>query len=343
MHEFVIQRGVNIGGWLSQSKRTDAEREARFTRDDIQFIKEYGFDHIRIPVDEEYFWDEKLNPHSFGWTLLDRCLDWCEDFGLRVIVDLHILRSHYFNASQRPLFTDPEAPKRLALIWKSLAEFLGRRGADLLAYELLNEPVADDHEDWNRVYPYPYRAIREREPDRIIILGSNRWNQAATFPALRIPPADRNLILTFHYYNSMLITHYRAHFVKGCAAYDGPIAYPGKPVPDAVFSSLRPEVQELIGQWNTHYDRSVMEEELAGPLAVREKTGIPLYCGEFGVIGNAPAEIRRAWARDFGAVLDKHAIAWAPWNYCERRPSGFTLFDEQRVPSTFTEGLMGDS
>ena len=50
---FDIRRGVNVGGWLSQSRRRGQERREYFKRDDARKIADLGLDHIRLPVDEE--------------------------------------------------------------------------------------------------------------------------------------------------------------------------------------------------------------------------------------------------------------------------------------------------
>jgi len=36
------------------------ERESFFVEDDIRFIDSIGYDHIRLPVDEEQMWDEQV-------------------------------------------------------------------------------------------------------------------------------------------------------------------------------------------------------------------------------------------------------------------------------------------
>src|SRR5688500_16437902 len=54
---FSVKRGTNIAHWLSQSKRRGRERSEFFTRRDVEYIKSAGFDHIRLPVDEEQLWD----------------------------------------------------------------------------------------------------------------------------------------------------------------------------------------------------------------------------------------------------------------------------------------------
>lgn len=337
--DFAIKRGVNLGGWISQSRLTPEQQEAYIAERDIKRIARGGFDHIRLPVDEEQLWDEHGSRNERTWTLLDRCLDQCAEQGLRAVVDLHILRSHYFNAPERPLFSDPQAPERFAEIWRELSARLHRRPLEMVAYELMNEPVADDPEDWNRVYPHPYRAIRETEPERVIVLGGNRWSNVVDIGTLRIPEGDHNMIITFHYYNPMYLTHYRARFVKACAAYDGPVRYPGRPIPKDKWETLPDELRVNTEDWNEPYDASKMEEELAGALAIREKTGLPLYCGEFGVIGNVPGDLQRAWARDLGTVLEKNGIAWAVWSYTSRSDTGFRVFDADGRPTPVYEGL----
>lgn len=336
MTEFTVRRGMNIGGWLSQSKRRGEERRALFGADDISSLAELGFDHLRIPVDEEQLWSESGERETEAWDLLNAALDACEAAGLRVIVDLHILRCHYFNAPERPLFTDPAAPGHFADLWRDLSAGLSDRAVGQVAYELLNEAVAADSADWNRVYPFAYRSIREREADRVIVLGSNSWNQAATFDDLVIPAGDRNLILTFHFYNPMLVTHYQASFVPECKAYDGPISYPGLPISGADCARLTPEVRKGVAKWNRHYDTGVMLADLAAPLNARERTGLPLYCGEFGVIQNAPAGISERWHRDLIGLLESLNIGWGSWNY----KGGFGMTDSTGKPHEFLRDLL---
>jgi endoglucanase len=67
--------------------------------------------------------------------------------------------------------------------------------------------------------------------------------------------------------------------------------------------------------WNAPFDRSTMVADLAQPLAVRERTGLPLYCGEFGCYVKTPQPIRLAWYVDMMATFKQFGIAWANWDY----------------------------
>jgi endoglucanase len=321
---FQVHRGTNISHWLSQSERRGAERAAWFTREDVQYITRLrpaglqgagrGFDHIRIPIDEVQMWDEAGHREAEAFDLLDAALDWCAEAGLRAIVDLHIVRSHYFNDREEPrLFTDRAEEARFVGLWRDLSSRLQNRSNDWVAYELLNEAVARDPEDWNRVAMAAFAALRGREPERTIVLGSNWFNQYHTFERLTVPD-DQNLVLTYHYYSPMLITHHQARWWDG-GVYAGPIHYPGTPIAAQDLEGLDESFLEHAGEWNAPFDRSRMVTDLAQPLAVRERTGLPLYCGEFGCYEKTPQAIRLAWYHDIIQTFKEHDIAWANWDY----------------------------
>jgi len=133
----------------------------------------------------------------------------------------------------------------------------------------------------------------------------------------------------------MHVTHYRAPFAKECAAYGGPAQYPGLPIPQTEFDRLPAETQRLVAKWNKHYDAGVMAGDFLWPLATAARTKLPLYCGEFGVIRNAPPEIRDAWHRDFIGTLEAHGIPWAVWNY-----KGWGFFDRDGVEDPVLHELL---
>ena len=46
-----FEKGINLGGWLSQWDLTDREHlETFITEQDIQDIRAMGADHVRLPV-----------------------------------------------------------------------------------------------------------------------------------------------------------------------------------------------------------------------------------------------------------------------------------------------------
>lgn len=65
--------------------------------------------------------DKNGDRHEDAFQLMTNCIDWCAEKNLRVIVDLHILRSHHFNAEEKPLWT---IPQRTGKVLQSLARFI---------------------------------------------------------------------------------------------------------------------------------------------------------------------------------------------------------------------------
>ena len=93
---FDINKGVNISNWLSQ---VDAIPANGFSQAEAQKLAGYGFDHIRLPIDEKLFFTEDGQKIPEAFTLLHNAIGWCRDAGMKVIVDLHVLRDHNFNTT----------------------------------------------------------------------------------------------------------------------------------------------------------------------------------------------------------------------------------------------------
>jgi endoglucanase len=306
---FAIHRGINLSHFLSQSDKRGDVRESFIQREDIVFIKSQGFDHVRLPVDEEQLWTENGEMEPEAFRLLHLTLSWCQEVDLRVIVDLHTLRSHHFNAAhdgkKNTLFTDDAAVILLAQFWKDLTNELKAYPIDFLAYEILNEPVADDHEDWNRVANHALKEVRKSEKDRWIIIGANRWQSVDLVDKLNLPEEDRRIILGFHFYTPMILTHYRAYW-SYIGPYDGPVQYPGVTVlkEDADQFRTQPGFENFdIEDAGLTFNREVLESKLECALAFSTKTKRPLYCGEFGCYAKSPREDHLRWSRDFISIL----------------------------------------
>lgn len=307
--------GTNISHWLSQSEKRGKQRIDWFIREDVSRIADMGFNHIRIPIDEVQMWREDGSVDNESFDLLNSSIYWCERENLKAIVDLHILRNHYFNdrSGVSTLFTDPDEMERFAGLWRSISRETGFWSEKILAYEILNEPVAPDNEDWNRVCGYVFKALREVQPERTILLGSNNCCSVDTFDALRVPD-DKNIILTFHFYHPMLLTHYTAPWWEG-GVYQGPVRYPGKTIPEEEIEKIPSPLKEMLKEMNEYCDRGVMLEKLSKPLLVAKNKSLPLYCGEFGCYKKVPEKERHAWYRDFISILKEQGISYANWDY----------------------------
>lgn len=318
---FAISRGTNLSHWLSQDFGWH-DREAWITQNDIQFIASCGFDHVRLPVDEHELWNEDGSRKEAAFGQMLSAIDWSRQAGLRVILDMHVLRSHHFNASQEggtnTLWDNPEAQEHLANLWRELSSVVGNVPVSELAYEIMNEPVADDPEDWNKLVARTIAAIRKLEPNRVIVVGANRWQIPQSFPDLKVPEGDKNIILSFHTYSPMLLTHYTAQWTP-LRDYTGPVSYPGPIASQADLAELLASedpivvmfAKQALEDWNPERIR----EEISLAIERASELGLQLYCGEFGCMPTAPRDARLAYYRDIVGVFEANGIAWTNWEY----------------------------
>ena len=332
VNDFRIKRGTNLSHWLSQSEARGEMRKLHIQEDDFERLQQLGFDFVRIPIDEVQFWDEQGNKLEEAWDLLTNALDLARKHNLRAIVDLHIIRSHYFNAvnegdkSANTLFTSEEAQQGLINLWYQLSDALKDYSTAWVAYEFMNEPVAPEHEQWNQLVAKVHKALREREPQRTLVVGSNRWQGYETMKYLKVPEGDKNIILSFHYYNPMILTHYGAWWTP-IGKYKGKVNYPGVLVSkedyDAAPDSLKPELERYTKE-EFNIDR--IRADFKDAIEVAKKYDLQLFCGEWGVYEPVDRELAYQWTKDMLSVFDEFDIAWTTWCY----DADFGFWDQQR-------------
>ena len=285
------KHGINIGSWLCWGERSLEERALWFTEADIHRLRDIGFDHLRFCLRDVYFWDEEntLNPRAI--EILRRGIDTTLAAGMHVSVNLHHLRIHEFNnLEEPPLYTNPGAQQTFVHYWQDLQESLQDYSTDVLALEFLNEPVARDNQRWNRVWQQAYAELRRQEPERTLILGSNLWNQTRTFADLAVPENDPHMILDFHFYEPLLVTHYNSYVPWTKVPWK--VNYPGRPLnmPSWTFgllSNLKPKLNPIhrkdVWHENDSFTRETITERFIKAVVVAKKHNLPLNQGEVGL------------------------------------------------------------
>ncbi|PCK07205.1 MAG: glycosyl hydrolase family 5 [Alteromonadaceae bacterium] len=319
---FDIRTGVNISHWLSQSEKRGKARLDYITREDFKRIAALGFDHIRLPMDEIQLNNEDGSMQEEAFVIIHNAIKWAFEFDLKVIIDLHIIRSHHFLDANNLIWTDPKAQQELLVLWQQLSAELAHYPTDKLAYELLNEAVADNHDDWNYVSGMLIADMRKREPSRFIVLGSNRWQGAQTFPMLAIPENDPYIILSFHFYAPNALTHHGAPWTA-YAEYQGDVFYPGETVPRNEYANLSPKALTAMKWASGNYDKNRLEQIISPAIRVAKEAGLQLYCGEFGAYPLAPKDAIMRWHSDLNDIFRKYDISRSHWGY----RGDFAIFD----------------
>jgi len=311
--EFEIQRGTNISHFLSQNDHTGKQRSNFLKKKELKQLSKWGFDHIRLPIDESQLWDEKGNFNADALYLLHRTINWCSNVNLKVIVDLHVIRSHHFNDSTNALWTNVLERKRLLNLWMQLSLELKKYPISLVAYELLNEPVAPHADDWNMLLNILIAKIRINEPERVLVIGSNKWQDVDTMDELVVPENDKNLMLSFHFYKPHLFTHYRA-FWTNMATISTAICYPYN-ITEEDFSKMSSSDQNLVYPFKGEQNKEKIRIELLKALRCAKKWNLPVYCGEFGCFKTTDYSCRMNWYKDVLGILTEYNIPFANWDY----------------------------
>jgi endoglucanase len=334
---FLIKRGVNLSHWLSQ----DFGWEPKYTyinENDLKFIDSIGYDHVRIPVDEKEMWDENGKPVAKAFECLTNCLQWCAKYNLRAIVDLHIVKAHYFNAANEgavnTLWTDSAAQKNFINLWMQLSDKLHSYPESMVAYEILNEAVAPDHEDWNKLMNKAFAAIRKLEPNRVIVVGANMWQIAPNLQYLKLPEGDKNIILSFHTYSPLAFTHHTANWVA-MKSYKGSVHYPGQIITDEDYhkyiDTTNAAVVSEAADAREIYNKQRLIEIFKSGLEFAKSKNHQLYCGEFGCLPTVERKDRLQFYTDQIAALEENNIAWCNWEY--KGDFGIYFFDTKNNKS----------
>ena len=329
-----FQKGINLGGWLSQRDEESETYHLCFIREeDFETIASMGLDHVRIPVDYPVIESEDGEALESGYRHIDRAVSWCRKYGLHMVLDLHKTYGYSFDPLEdeehrSSFFGNPQKEGRFLRLWETIANRY-RKDTDIVAFELLNEIVSPDiREQWNNLAGRCVMTIRAICPDVYIVIGGTRYNSVISIPELD-PPFDDHIVFNFHCYEPLVFTHQKAYWVPGMPA-DRTALYP---------DSLQNYVKMGEGLAQEHLGAVSMlakenPEAMIGPqffetlfapaLEVSRKYNVPLYCGEYGVIDQAPAESALNWYRDIHSVFEKHGIGRAMWTY---RKKDFGLTD----------------
>ncbi|WP_343690525.1 cellulase family glycosylhydrolase [Chitinophaga sp.] len=305
---FNIQKGVNIGYWLSDaSGRNGTAQVDFFGEQDVTLLAQKGFDHLRIPIEEGELWNYKNEKYADAFKYLHSAIGWCKNNKLRVIIDLQTLKGHR-------LWTSDDEQDRFVQIWQELAQEFKKYPANLVAYELLSSPVADSAAEWNDLLAKTIKAIREIDPKRVIVVSSNQNGSYSTFSQLKLPEGDNHIILNFHYFEPIYFTHYRYNGSRQ-QDYSGPVHYPGATITARELNEQPATIRNLLAGSTQDYNDDVIADQISTAAKVARKFKAPLICGEWGCTSLVPRKDRMRWYKDMKKALDKNAIPWTVWTY----------------------------
>ena len=336
----IFQNGINLGGWLSQyeflltqplSEETMLSHLDSFiTESDIRQIAEWGFNHVRLPISGYLLYDtSKRQLNQLPLIYIEKCIEWCNNYHLNMILDLHDLWGNIYGAmdTPMPLLTDSHLQDNFLTIWAELAMYLKEKKEIVIAFELLNEVSDASHYLWNRLYKSAVNVIRRIDPERLILIGSNSQNSVTYLDQLDLLD-DPAVFYNFHYYEPQVFTHQKAHFSDEMREYNKTVTYPGDISDFCQYLKYHPKyhMKYVLVENERNNNKALMEKLLKNAVNFVKYSGCFLYCGEFGVIDSAPPQEAVKWMTDFLSILNTNQIGHALWNY---KALDFGLLDLQ--------------
>nr|WP_246388241.1 glycoside hydrolase family 5 protein [Novosphingobium fluoreni] len=283
----LLKRAINLLGY---DPLWDGQPHSRFRLSQFREIRAAGFTAVRINLRAFPYMDvnNRLSP---AW--IERVNDVTNaaiSEGLAVILDEH---DHVDCRADN----DPCADK-LAAFWTQFAPRFAGMPPTVL-FEIMNEPGGPwSPEMWNKHAARSLRLIRASNPRRAIIIGPACSNDFRCLDNLTLPDADRQIIVTFHYYVPLAFTHQ------------------GTP--------WNPLYSNKTGvSWGRSGDLRVLESDFE----IVKEWGIahhrPIFLGEFGAYEQAPRAERIAYIGAVARTAERHGFGWAIWQFQQN----FALYD----------------
>ena len=228
-----LQRGMGIGGWLTNYKRFnvlppdrrmqitvgDMEHfESYITEADVAYIASLGMDHIRLGFDQIVLEESSYIYRKTIIDILHNLVDWCRKYGLRPVLNMHKAIGNYCDIlEERGLMQSEELQSRFVAVWEKLENEFSEQND--VVFELLNEVVNATADEWNTLAEKTIAAIREKNKERLIIVGGVEWNNPPALPKVKVYE-DENIIYTFHCYAPHEFTHQQGVLQAGPLFYN---------------------------------------------------------------------------------------------------------------------------
>ncbi len=198
---------VNTVGQQNGTQFWNSYRQNYITKNDIDRIKAWGFNSIRLPFHYNLF-TPKNTPYSYiqdGFNYVDSVLSWCTSDKIYLILDMHCAlggqnRDNISDYQGDPtLWQDTSYQNRTVALWQKIAQRYANQ-AWIGGYDLLNETVWDfssNPTQFRNFFIQITNAIRLVDKNHIVFIEGNYY---ATDFSLLTPKWDNNMVYSFHKY-----------------------------------------------------------------------------------------------------------------------------------------------
>ena len=296
--------------WLGIAPQWGMSNEP-FRKSDFEWIAEFGFDFVRLPMSYKCWSDEndwyKIKEEKL--EEIDQAIEYGMQFGLHVSINFHRAPGYTINdilfkeehKEAKSLWDDQEALDACAFHWRLFAERYKEIPNSQVSFNLLNEPLRTTEEKHDRVIRRLVKDIREIDPERLIIIDGFNFKPSFSLIDLNIAQCPRG-------YAPGEVTHYKSTWMGDDISHWQVPDWPMKSVIDG----------KLL-------NKEYLEENIE-PWKKLEQEGVGLHVGEWGAYNTTPHNVALAWMEDNLKIWDDVGWGWALW--CFR--GSFGILDSGR-------------
>lgn len=324
-------KGFNLLDFFSPNP---APKSKPTTEDHFRWMRDWGFDFVRIPIAYPYYitFDRNKNitpaeVYKINEEAVDRIVSVVEmghKYNMHVSLNLHRAPGYCVNAGfYEPynLWTDTEAQKAFNFHWAMWAKRFKDVSSEKISFDLLNEPsMREDMNDqlskrsevpgevYRKVAKAAAEAIRKENPNHLVIADGNNVGNSV------IPEIiDLNIAQSCRGYHPGIISHYKAPWANKDPEH--------LPVP------------KWPGQVGEKYLSRTMLEDYYKPWIELTKKGVGVHCGECGSWNKTPHNVFIAWFTDVLDILSTNNIGFAVWNFI----GDFGILDSGRTDVAYED------
>ena len=329
--EVPIWHGFNLLG-----KYTVEWSNTGYSESDFELMQTFGFNYARLPIDyRTYTIDGNwLVFDENGLANIDQAVEWGKKYGIHICISLHRAPGFCVNPPSEPLsteenrdlWTDTIAQRVFYRHWEMFASRYKNIPSSDLSFNLVNEPFNVSAETYVQIVKNCISAIRKYNSERIIVVDGLGYAREPVYEL-----TGENIIQSFHMYDPLSVTHYKASWISGSGSWPVPV-WPLHPFSKYLYGSYKQQYKSPLiisgnFQAKTRFTIRVQQVSVLSNLVAKDDRGTELLNKRF-----EPADGEGEWTE----------VVETEWGYQNIYNKDYSFDLINNTDSVIIENTIGD-